>query len=424
MIYRRLYLILITFEEFSIYMIKFLKGNYLPLLVLIFFYFDELFHTMMLINGNTEFSGIKQYGALILAIIVYLLMFYHFLNNHNNKKTYRVLFFCGFFLLLYLLTSLLYVGIPDKYIVYLLVYGSECIPAAYLGAVFAKTTTNKIINWLPFFIIPITFIIGTVGFTVAMAGEMVNSQNEDSGGLNYQTLSYFMAFSFTYSLYYFTYCGLTKSLLNKIKKIFFLLVSIFSAMICLVSGGRGGTMVIVIVSCFILFYYMKRSKINILKFTSFLFIIVCIIIATAIYFDAMETRGMERLTTKMFDANSREGLYKNSINAFFSAPWGNGLGSVFWINGIYSHNMIIDFLAELGILGALFFVIFIFKMYMKLYKYSESDCVVHLMLLVFIVNLIQSMFSGYWMGNPKLFLVCSFIYCYKSQNYLLKYARN
>lgn len=395
-------------------MVKYLVKNYLPLLVLFFFFFDELFHTLLLVNGRTEFTGIKQYGAILLAVMVYPMMAYHFIKGKIDKRTHRVLLFCGIVLILYLLTSALWGGTPDKYIVFLLVYGSESLPAAYIGALIAKSANrDKIFFWLPFFIIPTSLILGTVGYTVAIAGEMVSAQDEDSGGLNYQRLSYFMAFSFTYTLYYIYYCGLNKTFNRKLQKYLFILLLVFTSLICLVSGGRGGFLVLVAVSSFVMLYYMKRSRISILKLTFFLFIIACLIISIVIYFDAMETRGVMRLTTRIFDASSREGLYKNSINAFLSAPWGNGLGSIFWINGIYSHNMIIDFLAELGIIGTIFMVVIIFKAFLKLYKYSNTDSLVLFMLLAFIANTIHYMFSGYWMGAHKLFLICAFIYCYK-----------
>ena len=392
---------------------KLLRIHFIPFLVLVVIFFDELFHALILAVGVSESSGVKQYGAILLALIVYAILFKDLFGGKINKRAWRVLVYCSAILFLYLFSSIIYGLGQDKYVTYLLCLGSESIPAAYIGALFAKSGNWKALdNMLPYFIIFTTLLMGVVVVNNAVLGVMLKATNEDSGGLNYQTVSYYMAFAFTYCCYYVFYAKIPKSLINKCLKVSCSVLLFLSVLACLASGGRGALVVIFVITIFVLFNYIKSSKAGIFKAILIIAFLIPFAFFLVMYFDIMETNGMGRIMDNMTDSSTRDGLYKTAFDAFLSSPiWGNGLGSVFSFLGIYSHNFILDFLVEAGLAGAIIMLLMLYNNFRKLNTLSKYEPACIFFVLVFISTLINHSFSNYWAASMKLFLICSFTYC-------------
>ena len=152
-------------------MIKLIKAYWLPVVVLFVIFFDELFNCSAIVRGFTVESGMKQYEAMLLAAIGYSMMGYDLLKGRIKKCEHRTLVVLFAILLLYILTPMFYDGKPDKYTTYLMVFGSECIPAAYIGIRLAKSDClHKFNDILPIFVIPISLMVGTIGLAAAMMG--------------------------------------------------------------------------------------------------------------------------------------------------------------------------------------------------------------------------------------------------------------
>ena len=128
-------------------------------------------------------------------------------------------------------------------------------------------------------------------------------------------------------------------------------------------------------------------------------------------FNVMESAGMMRVMDKLTEDDNRMWLYKKAYDAFLESPvWGNGVGSIWWTVGFYSHNMFMDILAETGVVGGLFFVYIIMKTIWRLMISSKPHPIYILIFIVFSGALVHNMFSGYWVSAIKLFFVCSFVY--------------
>lgn len=406
-------------------MISFIRKNFAPALVIIVIFFDEIFHALLLAFNASETSGVKQYGAMAFAIIVYSTLFRNIIKKKISKKGLQVMSFCVIILFLYILTSVFYGFNQNKYITYLLCLGAESVPAAYVGVIFAKSSDWEIVNkWLPFVVILTTVMLGIVAIRSAAVGVILKETSEDSGGLNYQTISYYMAFAYCYCCYYVFYSKVTKSLLHSWLRITCTFFMFFSVLACLASGGRGALVVIFLVSLYMVVDYLKSSRTAFLKAGIIIALLVPVGLYLISYFEIMETAGMGRIMDNMTDSSTRSGLYSGAINAFLDSPlWGNGLGSVFCILGIYSHNFVLDFLVEVGLVGTLFILLFLFRSFRKLNKLSKLEPVCMFFLIVFISTIINHSFSNYWAAAMKLFMICSFVYSIrynkKKENYNL-----
>ena len=394
---------------------KLIKTYWLPAAVLLVVFFNELFNCFAIITGIAIESGMKQYEAILLAAVGYSMMASDFFRKKISKREHRIIAVLFAMLFLYMLTPVFYGGPQPSHTVYLLVFGSECIPAAYIGIRLARSQSfHKVIILLPFVVIPISLLIGTIGLTAAMMGTIASNSSGigDEAGLNYQILSYFMAFSYTYAFYYTFYGNQKPGMINHILRMVMAVDMFYCAVVCLLGGGRGAFVYIVAITLFILFYYFKSSK----KHRAHAFVITALLIIASFYvissMDIMNSAGMGRITGKLTEDESRSELYNTAFDVFLTSPIvGRGMGSVWWTIGFYCHNLILDLLSETGLLGALFFLSVIWKSIIKLYKYSYVDKFYLFLLFVLTGELTNCMFSGYYIAAYNVYFVCAFAYC-------------
>ncbi len=394
---------------------RFIKLYWLPVIVMFVIFFAELFNCIAIVQGFSVESGMKQYEAMSLAAIGYSMMIFDFLKGRIGKREHRVLVVLFAMLFLYMLTSLFYGGSSEKHTTYLLLFGSECIPAAYIGIRFAKSSSfNRINDLLPFIVIPLSTLIGSIGLAAAMMGTTLN-RNSGIGveaGLNYNLLSYYMAFSYTYAFYYVFYGCRKSGMIAILLRIIMAIDMLYCAAICLLGGGRGAFIYIVAITFFMLFYFLKSSR----NHRLYAFFIVVLLTIAVLYiiksFDILHSAGMERISNKLTEDNARSNLYQIAFDTFLSSPViGMGIGSIWWTVGYYCHNMILDLMAETGLVGTFIFLRVIWISMIKLYRLSYSDKIYFFLLLVIAGDLISNMFSGYYIAAFKIYFVCSLVYC-------------
>ena len=397
-------------------MIRYIKKEYILFLALFVIFFDEIFHVSFIALGLTSVEGIKKYQAILLFAIVFPIMLFQIIKGKLDLKARQVLTFCSLILFLYLLTPLFFRGNNSFYTTYLLAYGAECIPAAFVGILLAKVTDlDKMIRYLPFFLIPVILVIGTIGFIVALKGAMITGNSEDGGALTYHSLSYLMAYSFSYCCYYILWGKRKKTKWNRILVVFLFLLMLYSAIVCAVSGGRGGFMALAIQLFLIFCYYISRSNTSLVRSIFFLILLLGLLSYLLSEFGLSESSGLSRVNTRFTEDSSRNDLYIQAIDVFLSSPIiGYGLGSIWWTMGLYSHNMVLDMLAEVGLLGTIILVLILFRTFVRLFKLSRYSPVVFFIMLVFTGALINNTFSEYWIASYKLFFVCAFAFCRRS----------
>ena len=383
----------------------------MPFMALFVIFLGEIEYCIQILSGSVGDIKAKYIIAFILATIGYSLLFHDLINGKIQKRGKQILLLLIILLILYASSSFFY-GLKKMYVSYLLVFVAESIPAAYIGIRLSKfQNIEKLNELLPFFIIPTTLLIGTVGIRYAMMEELANAKSDESAGLGYQSLSYLMAFSYSYSCYFLFIEKETKGLLWFFIRCILVIFMLYSVIICLTAGGRGGFVYIVAISLFLFYYYIKSSKksrIKALVVATFLILLIVYLLGR---FNVMESAGMMRVMDKLTDDNVRMILYKRAYNAFLESPIiGNGVGSIWWTVGFYSHNMFMDILAEMGVIGGFFFLCIIVNTIWKLMMSGKAHPIYILLFIAFFGALVHNMFSGYWVAAIKLFFVCSFVY--------------
>ena len=88
---------------------------------------------------------------------------------------------------------------------------------------------------------------------------------------------------------------------------------------------------------------------------------------------------------------------------------GCGLGGVFYNVGIYSHNIILDLLLELGVIGVTLFIILLLYLLKRANTLRKISISYNFIIVNFIYFLVKSTFSGYWFSNQYFWFVAVFL---------------
>lgn len=381
------------------------------ILFFLFVFFDEFFFFILILTGTSAEGGMKTYEVVPIAGITYAMMVYDMLNGHVSKRAWHVMFILLAIVLLYLLTPLFHDGANAKYRSSLLLILAESIPAAYIGTRLAYSRPGemlKIDKILPFFVIPISIALGMVGVGYAREAMLIT---EDESGLGYQSMSYFMSYSYAYCAYYVFFSPLKNTKIHRFFRAIMLPDMLFCALMCLVSGGRGAFVFIIMISIYILFTLRKSMKGHIGYFFLIITGVSVAFLSAAFYFDIWNSAGMNRVVEHLTDDTERERLYRLALQAFEESPIvGQGMGSIWYTVGYYSHNIVLDLLAETGIIGTTIFLSLLLKTFLGLYRLMRYQKIAVLLSIIFLGALLKNAFSGYYLGAFKLFMMCSYIY--------------
>ena len=383
------------------------------ILSLVVIFADEIFYGYMAFTGTSVESGMKAKMALGIAGVCYFLFFVDVIERKLSLRNYKQLMALGILLFLYVITGMFYSPKNDNYTAYLLTYGAYCIPAAYIGMRLARSFNLTYINKvLPYFIIPLTLIIGsTMGSSVIEKAML----RDDASGLNYQSVSYFMSYFFAYSVYYCFFSGSSrKGFYGKLVFCSMLLTIFLSVLFCLFGGGRGAFVYICFITLFLVRSLYGSYKNYRGRITLALAAIVIVFVFLSVKLGVWESDGIQRVVGNLTTDDSRNALWISALDYFSQSPiWGWGVGSIWWTVGFYSHNFVTDLLAETGIIGTIIVVKILYTIFIRLYKMFKIDKSIIFLLLVFLGTMVSVTFSGYWIASHNLFFAFGFVYAYK-----------
>ena len=372
---------------------------------------DELFVSFINIAGIPLKSGMLQKEYIALSLATYMLLLFDI--NIRWKRVRFVSLTMFLVITLFYLTSFFYPGIIDErrglYISSLLYYGSGCVSSVVVGAhlacVLDKNALNKIEKLLPLFVIPIGVVVGTLGLQKAMT-------SYGEGGLtisDYQATSYIMSEVFAYCIYCLFFREKGKGNTFLLSLILAVLV-LYSPIACVASGGRGGFVLCIIYLFFFIALFVKTGLINRSKLLSYVAIFSILLLSIAYIIDLEEIGGFVRIVNTLSKDDARSELYKGAIKLYESAPlFGHGIGSIWFNQGIYSHNIVLDLLAEIGLFGTIVVFIFLIRILIALIKLSYRRPEFSMILIVFTKGLVLALFSGYWLNIPQLWLGFGFV---------------
>ncbi|XZM79715.1 O-antigen ligase family protein [Clostridium perfringens] len=330
--------------------------------------------------------------GIFILIIPYFMIFSFFINNllqRNNSITIKNFILFNIF----------------------------CIPAMLIGIYIAKggifLRLYKTIE--VFMLLFSTSVVITTIKTIASG-----SRFSSIGGETYQFASYLAAFSFGLNLYYLIYgCEefRYKFASYKLYKIICIMLLFFQFIAVLITGGRGGFVLIISYIVYITFTVIKERNIkNIFKYI-FISIIVISIIASIIpylqkgdSFKNSTNRVFSYISSDGFDFSetNRESVYKEAIIAIKEKPI-LGYGIFNWGGNNYPHNIVLEILLNGGIVYLLSFIIFIIYVLTKLLKLIKLFSKIRLILIIFMFPLIMLMFSGTYTTNSIFWFCISFI---------------
>lgn len=379
-----------------------------PILTLIVIFSEQLGHALLIWLNSDAASNIMKYVFMVVAFPCYCIFFNQVIKYHHSKKiwcTYLILFLIPF---LYYLTSVQYAkytNIPNNYYSYLLRYCSMSFSACIIGINLSNHPyRQKIESYLPLFITIFGLTSGSVAIESAISGKFINFDS----GINYQNISYALAELYAYCLFYLFFSSKSKE--NKVMRIIIIFMIFYSSVLCLVSGGRGAAVYMVFISAYIIYWLLRQ---NIIRRKTFVFVATlytCIFIGILYHFNVFESVGFERITDHISDSSSRDGIFEKSIATIMDSPIiGHGLGSVWMTVGIYSHNMIMDFLVETGLIGCILLSCIIIIIIYKLSKRIPTNYFHLFILLVFLKTLIMDMFSSYWISSYQLWFAFGYV---------------
>lgn len=374
---------------------------------------ESIFHTYLVITRTYAETGMLQQMLMVVFVVAISILLLDIIKGNVSKHSKIILVWLLIISISYLLTGFLYKSAPPAgYRAHFLKFGVLSIPMAIWGIhLNTHRYFDKVVKLLPLFVIPLSLILGTVGLEYARIGEMLV---DNEAALNYQNLSYIMAVFFVCSIYYALIADIPHKGVYRYARYAMLALVIYCPAICLLSGGRGA-FVFIIFSALLTVYLLWRRKV---LYSIHVVVIFLALVFGFLYvfssFGISEARGFIRIIERLTDSSSRDALYLEAYNAFKdSYGLGNGVGSVWWTVGFYSHNMFMDLLSEIGILGTAFFSIIIYKTFKRLVSIGLRETFYLFVLLIFAKAFVQGMFSGYWLSNSYLWFGIAFIFANK-----------
>lgn len=388
---------------------RFWKRWLFPIYALTIIFSELISYCYLILESVDTESKIMQYIFAILTGIALFLLFKE-ISNKLLISTWKVLGVLILIPVLYFTTSAFYDTPPENYTSYILRYCSICVSACIVGIYMAYHPCQyEIDRLLPFFVIPIGIILGSV--CIDSISNMKYIKNES--GLNYQNVAYGMAELYAYSCYYVFFSKVAKE--HRYLRLSMFAMIFYFAAFCFVAGGRGAVVFLCFITVFITWLLYKGLRINKALFVLSLLFCILVFIGVSIYFDVWNSVGFARVAERLDDASSRAGIYEKSIEVFLdSYGLGCGLGSIWWTVGIYSHNIFLDLLAEIGIIGCIVVCAVFFLMLKRIFSLVSMDKSYLFILLCFLKTFVVTIFSTYWISSYQIWLLFGFVFSLNS----------
>lgn len=283
---------------------------------------------------------------------------------------------------------------------------AKCIPAVFIASIIAKE--YKLEDLTRNFDILVCIV--SVGL-IANFPQYISGQ-ATLAGASYQALAYISALA--YSMNFFLIVAkdkvdrfpLFETKYYRWISYLFLAIQVIS---CLISGGRGGAIFIIVSTLFVFTHYLK-AKLPILIFFVVLSIIFIYVISDILpeQYQGLIQKGFSRSFSylsstgiDMTQTSNRDIVYSKSLNSIYLQPFlGYGLFKYIDVNRFYPHNFFLEILMQGGVLYLLLisaFLMYLVRKYFHLKRTDSSYVVLGLIALYPIVNL---MFSGSYISTP------------------------
>lgn len=368
---------------------------------------------------SINYDGLGNSYMYIIVIILSNLFFYFFLFKKiffRKKITLEPLFFGIAFLILFnSIFVTFFLNIPT--IDFIFRFALLVLPAFFFGM---ELGFNYNISSLKNHFLFISALI-TISVIVLIPKIFLLPTNElltFFGGGQYQAFSYAVSIAFLISFTYFNYYLYSEKILIRIIFFFSFLIQILGIVL---SGGRGGIIVVIIGTLWI--FFNKYSFFRSLRYVFFVISIISLLsfILISVINEDLQQRLLESsgrlfsyFTQDGFDfqkTSNRDIVYNNTVRVIQESPiYGYGLfGYLKYTNFAYPHNFFLEILLQGGII---FFCIWILLFYYFIKKFlllisfgNENK----FLIVTFTYSFVLLMFSGSYILEPFFWFNLSYV---------------
>lgn len=388
----------------------------------VFFYLNNLF-AQMLFFSVFAFMGLSYSGSdqnnvyisylIISSFITYFISFDRILRRKKNKSILYLLLFVIGLVIISGIFKIEYAFVKTQLALVILMV----IPAIFAGNYMASTI-NRAIPTKILFYFSLIVVFGVIRTLPSLLSVSVTELFEIFGGGQYQALSYFCSFAglvlFSENLKRTKYYSLS-----------FFCNIIFIAILFIgvvLSGGRGGLIVLIFGSIFVAFYNGGVRLVS-------KFILVALVMLTSFFvfsnglysytdrIDQSIARLFSFISSKGIDmdgSSNRDEFYLNALilikqNLIFGLGF---FGTVDLLGDYYPHNLFLEVLLQGGIIylliTILILVIFFYRLYLILKRRKNEDVI----LITVIYSFIMLMFSNSYIQEPVFWFSISYVFSY------------
>lgn len=352
---------------------------------------------------------------IIVAVIDYIYLFTRHLFRYKVKEKLWVAgIVMATSLVLQVVTGLKYDGMEGDYLSSVLSFASLSVPAFFMGYVFVQKNDFRMFGKiLPVFIFIISAVVIYADFSTVNSWDGL-LHSKIYYNVDYQNCTYYASYALGLTFFYLLFGNELKvGAYRKNFLWFYTLLLPIQLFVILTAGGRGGFLLGVFLAVyFLLITILKYQRIP-AYYIVVLAVLGVVLAGLFVYLsqNGEAIRGFSRIASFLENPedNSRDSLYGKAIEYFLKKPiMGNGIGSVWFTVGYYSHDIFCDLLCETGIVGTGAFVAVLIWYGTKTIKMIKQNSAHQFGLLIFFFVFIMLLFSGYYLTEPMLWFALAY----------------
>lgn len=383
-------------------------------------YFGMIFFVVYGILGLT-YSGSSGdrtfiYGYMILDVLVLIYFAFNTFRYGLGEKGIIMLLIALFFLAVYYIAPPYSEdGIQDGRI-----FLAESLPAIMIAIILAKTNRLNMISRY-YDVLNIVLTIGLLlNFRMFTSGAIGGL----AGTTNYQALSYTAAFAFSINVFglfagnfYPERFTVFRSSAFYVVELIFLPIQMLA---CIMSGGRGGAILIILSFIVVLYYANKWKKKKSRTIFTVLGIAAFGLLALSFlpeqYSDPI-FNGLNRQFSyisnggiDMGETSDRDITYGDALDAFYESPaFGYGIYKYADKLGFYPHNIFLQVMVQGGVFYLIIFVTFITVLFVKALRMLK-DSTNSLLIIIALYPFVLLLFSGSYTRDPLFWFLVTYLF--------------
>lgn len=305
-------------------------------------------------------------------------------------------------------------------------------PAVFIAIdVATENSLNQIYKWLD--VVAVLISLGMIPSLRTLGVDLALNM----GGDNYQAIAYMGAFAEGILLY-----GIVSPYQDmrfpffqlKIYKMISVVLIIINVAAVFISGGRGGALLLILNTAICLFAFNMNGK-SVLK--KVIISAVALILFSFLFgkfigaygLGDFINGGLERTFSyisggklDMSETSNRDDVYKIAIENINNHPvLGQGVFRTMSMYGGYPHNFILEILVDGGMVYLLFWIVYLWLFFKKLFKIIRREPAKSYLLILASLPLLSLLFSGTYTNNAYFWFVISCVFIYQRTGKELNY---